>query len=267
MDEDKSTTITVSAISINRPTATVTGSMDDKIQTYIDKFTREYKLDDDVKAGKVEVKLLYQGRILVPTATARESNFVNACVVHLVVKAIQPLQRHKKEIKIQTTNNNNNNRNSNNNNNNRPRGLNRLVDFGFSQDEIEELRTMYRAEMVAEHPNMAPSTENDLAGEERWLDAMLGRENRRLRRANGGGNNNNDDDDEADEEEMVAQRPRPVTSMLGEFTIGFFLGFGLGFIGICFMFVRTLPITTRTGVALGITLSMILSMSVSKRKQ
>lgn len=256
--------ITVSAVSVDKPTVKVTGRLTDSIQSYVDKFVAAYNMQDDVKAGKVEIKLLYQGKILKPTATAQDSNFIDGCVVHYVVKLVSRPERSRREVRINMTGGG-----SNSNGGRRARGLARLADVGFSPEEIEELRTMYRAERMLRHSELPVSDENDLEGEERWLNQMLARTGARnpfLRGGGGGGGGGDDDEeDENGSGQGFMQRANvPRLSTGGEFFLGLSLGFGLGFITICCLFLRNLSLSTKLGITTGICLNILLSSYAAK---
>lgn len=264
--------ITVNAVSIDKPSVSVTGQLSDTIQSYIDKFVAAYGMQDDVRAGKIEIKLLYQGKILDPSATAKDSNFIDKCVVHYVVKLISRSEKKRREVRINMSDSGSSS-NSNGNGNgrgHRARGLASLADMGYSPEEIEEIRTVYRAERALQHPELPVSEDNDLEGEEEWLNQMVGRSRSRGRRIFYG----NDDDD--DEEEggnggggsgirgFSMRATIPQLSPGAEFLLGLSLGFGMGFIMICCLFLGNLSLSMKMGITVGICLNLLLTSYASR---
>ena len=257
--------ITVSAVSVDKPTVSVTGLLSDTVQTYIDKFVAAYEMQEDVRSGKVEIKLLYQGKILSPSSTARDSNFIDKCVVHYVVKLVSRTEKKKREVRINMSNNNNGGGSSNSEGGSsgrgrRVRGLARLADVGFSPEEIEELRTMYRAERALQHPELPVTEENDLEGEERWLNQMLGRTRARGRNPFlRGAGDDDDDDDEGSVQHFSMQANIPRLSPGAEFLLGLSLGFGVGVIMVCCLLMRNLSFSMKMGITTGICLNLLLT--------
>ena len=254
--------ITVNAVSIDKPTVSVTGRLSDTIQSYVDKFVAAYGMQDDVRSGKVEIKLLYQGKILKPSSTARDANFIDKCVVHYVVKLVSQTEKKKREVRINMTNSEGGAGNSGRGR--RVRGLARLADVGFSPEEIEELRTMYRAERALQHPELPVTEENDLEGEERWLNQMLGRTRGRGRNPFYGGAGNGDGDDEGSIQNFAMRASFPQLSPGAEFLLGLSLGFGLGFVMICCLFMRGLSFSMKLGITVGICLNLLLTSYASR---
>lgn len=253
--------ITVSAVSVDKPTVSVTGRLSDTIQSYIDKFVAAYNMQEDVRAGKIEIKLLYQGKILNPGATARDSNFIDKCVVHYVVKLTTRTNRKKKrEVHINVPNTNDNNNNAGRSRNSQARGLARLADAGFSPEEIEELRTLYRAERALAHPELPVSDENDLEGEERWLNQMLERTMGRNRNPFRG----DDEDNNVGMRGFSMSANIPRLSPGAEFLLGLSLGFGLGFVMICCLFLGGLSFSMKLGITVGICLNLLLTSYAAK---
>lgn len=226
------------------------------------------KVMQALNAYDKNVRLICCGKLLDPPSADLCSFSVikQGAFVHAVVSAYSPTAGSGSGDSVTSENSNSNNNLESTNSN---MGFNRLHTLGFSQEQIAAVRATFRAQ-VDELSSTVPRNEGESDQshrervEQRWMssqgpysdfsmnlpqESTLGGRSRMLILSSGFGGNM---DEEFGETRVGTYR---------DFFWGFFMGFVLGFLMLFCVWDRHIPHRQRTGILLGVFMSIMLENS------
>eukprot|EP01102_Stenamoeba_stenopodia_P010032 TRINITY_DN2977_c0_g1_i1.p1 TRINITY_DN2977_c0_g1~~TRINITY_DN2977_c0_g1_i1.p1 ORF type:complete len:256 (-),score=34.08 TRINITY_DN2977_c0_g1_i1:214-981(-) len=173
------------------------------------------------------VRLLYQGKILLDNTTLLSAGLKDGCYVHCAISDFVPLEERQAVPEAPVL-----------------RGLDRLRESGFSEAEIEQFRLQFRASRAHAYGSQLPasgsSDQNLLMIEEQWMEETINAST--LARDQAEGNFNAYEDSYGSASEGTYK----------DLLIGMVMGFLLGLITLFWLYDTALPRKTKYGILAGI---------------